>query len=94
MSLPSRLVLLFISFYKAVISPFLGGGKCRYYPTCSEYAEESIKRYGFLCGVLLGLHRILRCGPWGGFGYDPVPEPEDVGIGIWIGRLFKRTSKG
>lgn len=47
---------------------------CRYYPTCSEYALEAITNYGFLVGWKLAIKRILRCNPWGGSGYDPVPD--------------------
>ena len=47
---------------------------CRYTPTCSEYAIISIKRFGALKGSFISIKRILRCAPWGGMGYDPVPE--------------------
>lgn len=47
---------------------------CRYTPTCSEYAIISIKRFGALKGSFISIKRILRCAPWGGKGYDPVPE--------------------
>lgn len=47
---------------------------CRYTPTCSEYAIISIKRFGTLKGSFISIKRILRCAPWGGMGYDPVPE--------------------
>ena len=47
---------------------------CRYTPTCSEYAIISIKRFGVLKGSFISIKRILRCAPWGGMGYDPVPE--------------------
>ena len=47
---------------------------CRFQPTCSKYAEESIKRFGLFSGGGLTLKRIVRCNPWGGSGYDPVPE--------------------
>jgi putative membrane protein insertion efficiency factor len=46
---------------------------CRYTPTCSEYAEQAIKKYGVLKGTWLGMKRIFRCHPWGGHGYDPLP---------------------
>lgn len=73
----------------------LGIGKCRFYPSCSDYAAEAVGRYGLFYGTLLCLHRILRCGPWSPGGYDPVPEPEDMGLKVWIGKLFnKTTSKG
>ena len=49
---------------------------CRYNPTCSEYTIIAIKEYGSLRGLFMGFKRILRCNPWGGSGYDPVP-PND-----------------
>lgn len=61
-----------IRFYKGAISPMLPSA-CRYVPTCSEYALEAIRRHGPWRGGLLALKRILRCHPWGGSGYDPVP---------------------
>ncbi|MBE6757659.1 MAG: membrane protein insertion efficiency factor YidD [Ruminococcaceae bacterium] len=47
---------------------------CRFTPTCSQYAVEAFARFGTLRGGLLALWRILRCNPWGGKGYDPVPK--------------------
>ena len=47
--------------------------KCRYTPTCSNYAIEAIEKYGSIYGSWLAFKRILRCNPWGGFGFDPVP---------------------
>lgn len=47
---------------------------CRYTPTCSQYMKESIERFGSCKGIILGTKRILRCHPWGGHGFDPVPE--------------------
>lgn len=61
-----------IYIYKYVISPVLPAS-CRYTPSCSQYAVEAIKIHGPFKGFLLGLWRILRCNPWGGHGYDPVP---------------------
>ena len=64
------LVLLPIKFYRYVISPMLGP-RCRYLPTCSEYAVEAITKHGPVKGGALALRRILRCHPWGGSGHDP-----------------------
>ena len=64
--------LMLIKFYKTCISPYLGQ-HCRYTPTCSQYAYEAISKYGIFKGGWLALRRLLRCHPWGGSGYDPVP---------------------
>ncbi|MBP5317466.1 MAG: membrane protein insertion efficiency factor YidD [Bacteroidales bacterium] len=64
--------LKLIRFYKVCISPYLGN-HCRYTPTCSQYAYEAISKYGIFKGGWLALRRLLRCHPWGGSGYDPVP---------------------
>jgi len=61
-----------IKIYQLIISPWLGP-KCRYTPTCSQYAVEALKKYGPLKGLWLAIKRISRCHPWGGHGYDPVP---------------------
>ena len=61
-----------IRFYRSGISPFLPPS-CRYEPSCSAYAEEAIRRYGVGRGAGLAIRRLLRCHPWGGSGYDPVP---------------------
>ena len=68
----SWLMLALIAFYCTCISP-LTPPACRYTPTCSQYAQEAIKKYGPFKGGWLALKRILRCNPWGGSGYDPVP---------------------
>jgi putative membrane protein insertion efficiency factor len=62
--------VLLIRFYKLVISPWLGP-KCRYTPTCSQYALDALNKYGMIKGLLRTLKRISRCHPWGGSGYDP-----------------------
>ncbi|MBP1663437.1 MAG: putative rane protein insertion efficiency factor [Bacteroidetes bacterium] len=67
------IVLIPIYFYRYAISP-LKHPSCRYTPTCSEYAIQAIKKHGLLKGIWLGTRRILSCNPWGGSGYDPVPE--------------------
>ncbi|WP_025436425.1 membrane protein insertion efficiency factor YidD [Peptoclostridium acidaminophilum] len=70
-SLASKLLISLIRFYQIVISP-LKGKTCRFYPTCSAYAIEAIKRYGPLKGAYLSLKRILRCHPFNEGGYDPL----------------------
>jgi hypothetical protein len=61
-----------IVFYQTCISPFTPA-TCRFTPTCSEYAKQALKKYGPIKGLWLAIWRILRCNPWGGSGYDPVP---------------------
>jgi putative membrane protein insertion efficiency factor len=70
--IPRKLALLVIKFYKVFIRPMLPNA-CRYEPSCSDYAAEAITKYGAIKGLWLGFKRIMRCHPWGGHGYDPVP---------------------
>lgn len=73
-----RVLLGLIRFYRAAVSPLLPSA-CRYVPTCSEYAETAVRRFGALRGGWMALRRVLRCHPLGGSGPDPVPgrsEPE------------------
>ena len=60
-------------FYRGAISPWLRP-RCRYLPTCSEYALDALDRYGPYKGSSLALKRLCRCHPWGGHGFDPVKE--------------------
>jgi len=64
--------ILLIKLYQWVLSPLLGP-KCRYTPTCSQYAIEAFKKYGIFKGGWLAIKRISKCHPWGGHGYDPLP---------------------
>mgnify|MGYP002860779486 FL=1 len=66
--LPIKLIRL----YQIFLSPYMGR-ECRYTPTCSNYAIEALRKHGLLRGSWLAIRRILRCAPWGGSGYDPVP---------------------
>jgi putative membrane protein insertion efficiency factor len=66
------LLVLPIRFYQIAISPLLGPS-CRFTPTCSEYARQALMKHGPIKGLYLAIWRILRCNPWGGSGYDPVP---------------------
>jgi putative membrane protein insertion efficiency factor len=62
-----------IKLYQVTLSPWLGR-QCRYEPTCSVYAEQALRRFGVRRGLSLAVRRLGRCHPWGGSGYDPVPE--------------------
>jgi uncharacterized protein len=76
LSLPARLLHAVIRAYQwafaARTSP------CRYTPTCSSYALEAVERHGFVRGSWLAARRLARCHPWGGHGWDPVPERKAV----------------
>ena len=61
-----------IKFYQKAISPFLPK-MCRFTPSCSQYFIEALQVHGVVKGSCLGIKRLLRCHPWGGSGYDPVP---------------------
>ncbi len=69
-----NILLAFIRFYRKHLSGLKSTPTCRFMPTCSEYAYEAIQRFGALRGGALAFWRILRCNPFGGSGYDPVPD--------------------
>lgn len=79
------LLLAVIRIYQLSFS-MLFGRSCRYLPTCSDYAREAIEKHGAWRGFLLGLARVARCHPWGGDGFDPVPE-------IYEGPVWRRGKK-
>jgi hypothetical protein len=79
------LILLLIRIYQVTLSSVTGRG-CRYLPTCSEYASEAIEKHGLKNGGLLAISRICRCHPWGGSGFDPVPE-------IYGGPIWRENKK-
>src|SRR3990172_5158130 len=89
-----------IRLYRLALSPFLGR-QCRYLPTCSEYTEAAISRYGLWAGTWIGLARLQRCGPLGASGFDPVPEALPDGCawyapwryGRWTGRHIDRGTR-
>ena len=66
--------------YRHAISPFLGNN-CRFQPTCSEYAMDALRKHGAFRGTWLTIRRVARCHPWGGSGYDPVPDKDQDGNG-------------
>lgn len=70
--LAAQVLELPVLFYRRCISPMLPPS-CRFTPTCSQYALEALRRHGAIKGLWLTVKRILRCHPWGGSGYDPVP---------------------
>ena len=71
-----RVLIALVKWYQRAISP-LTPPSCRYTPTCSAYAIEALERFGAIKGGFLTVKRILRCHPWGGSGYDPVPEKKE-----------------
>ena len=66
-----EILIFFISLYRKFVSP-IKSGKCRFYPTCSEYAIQAIDKYGAAKGMLMSVKRILKCHPFHPGGYDPV----------------------
>jgi uncharacterized protein len=79
-------LLSLIRFYQVTLSSVMGR-RCRYLPTCSEYASDAINRHGPWRGFLLGFARISRCHPWGGAGFDPVPD-------VYEGPVWRQKKKG
>lgn len=69
-----KILIKIINFYQIIPGSF--HGYCKHIPTCSEYTKEAIKEYGCIKGLLLGIKRILKCNPFGTYGYDPVPKKE------------------
>jgi len=72
-----------IRLYQRLIGPMFGA-RCKYYPSCSEYAAQAIGRFGILRGLVLAGWRLLRCNPWSHGGFDPVDDQ----------RLFKPRASG
>ena len=67
------LLTLLIRLYQLSISPWLPPS-CRFHPSCSQYSIDALKQHGFFVGIIYTFYRIIRCQPWGGSGFDPVPE--------------------
>ena len=68
----TTLIKFLLRAYQLLLSPLLGP-RCRFYPSCSQYALEAVHTHGSMRGCLLALRRLSRCHPWGAGGYDPVP---------------------
>ena len=84
MNAAQHILVLCVRVYRWVLSPakavlFGPLGRCRYTPSCSEYALEAVRRHGALAGSWLALKRVGRCNPWGGCGHDAVPEKKAKG---------------
>ncbi len=69
----SRVVVAPIRAYQRVVSPLIGP-RCRFHPSCSEYAAQAVLKHGPIRGIYLGVRRLLRCHPWNPGGFDDVPE--------------------
>ena len=67
-----HILIFFIKIYQKIPGPW--HKSCRHIPTCSNYAIEAIEEYGYIKGTYLSIKRILKCNPWGTYGYDPVPK--------------------
>lgn len=67
-----QLLIVPIRLYQLLVSPLLPPA-CRYHPSCSHYAVDALRKHGALKGCWIAAKRLLRCAPWGGTGYDPVP---------------------
>ncbi|MDX2463836.1 MAG: membrane protein insertion efficiency factor YidD [Porticoccus sp.] len=72
-----KILILIIRAYQYLLSPLIGPS-CRFYPSCSCYAQEALERHGVIKGGWLALRRLLRCHPWHPGGVDPVPEHSDL----------------
>ena len=68
-----RILIFIIRAYQYIISPFLGNS-CRFYPTCSSYAQTAIEKHGIFIGSWMAVKRLGRCHPWSPGGVDPVPD--------------------
>lgn len=87
----ARLAVGAIRLYQRRLSRAMSaaGSRCRYHPSCSRYGELAYLRYGLLWGTLLTAWRLLRCNPWGGHGWDPVPvrrdeRPDPIGAPVYL----------
>ena len=72
-SFSKKIFFILVRAYQILFSPLIGQN-CRFSPTCSNYAIQAVNSFGILKGMRLAVTRILRCHPWGGFGYDPVKQ--------------------
>ncbi|MEO0818535.1 MAG: membrane protein insertion efficiency factor YidD [Pseudomonadota bacterium] len=87
-----------LKVYKVTLSPvfYAFGARCRYHPTCSEYAAGAISRHGLWAGIWMALARLIRCHPFGGSGMDPVPDipPRARWYLPWRYGIWQKVSDG
>lgn len=72
-----KIITFIIKIYQKTLSPdhglfFWGNNRCRFYPTCSVYAQDAINKFGIIKGTYLAIHRVTRCNPWNEGGVDPI----------------------
>lgn len=84
----SMILLVPVMIYRKILSPMKLQPSCKFYPTCSTYMVQAIKRHGALKGLFLGINRLFRCHPWSIGGVDKVPEEIK-----WVEILFWRGQK-
>lgn len=72
----TKILISLVRLYQRFLSPFCRGC-CRFEPTCSQYMIEALQKHGAVKGLYLGIKRVLRCHPWGGKGFDPVPDKKE-----------------
>lgn len=90
---PGRLLGMgFIRLYQLTLSGFIGNS-CRHLPTCSEYGYEAVARHGLWRGGFMTLFRVVRCGPGGTHGFDPVPEVLESRFSFWTPWRLWRISR-
>ena len=70
------ILIIPIKAYQLILSPLLGPS-CRFQPTCSTYAMEALRKHGVIHGLWLTIKRLIKCNPYGGQGFDPVPEKKN-----------------
>ncbi|WP_062204976.1 membrane protein insertion efficiency factor YidD [Demequina salsinemoris] len=87
-AIPRLLLMGLVRIYQLVVSPLLGP-RCKYYPSCSHYGLEALRRHGAIKGTALATWRVLRCNPWSYGGVDDVPQ-----IGEPLFRKRDRSSSG
>ncbi len=87
MKIVARALVAPIRLYQRLISPLLGA-RCRFHPSCSEYAAQALLRHGVVRGLYLGTRRVLRCHPWNRGGIDEVPE-----VFVWRRRTVPTTNE-
>nr|WP_304956739.1 membrane protein insertion efficiency factor YidD [Zooshikella harenae] len=87
-----RLLLRLLKIYRWLISPLLGNN-CRFYPSCSHYAEQALQQHGVSYGLWLTVRRLLCCHPWHPGGYDPVPGDDAASVMVDSEKSLPRTDR-